>query len=56
MKQVFVKVPTQDIMNKFEVLANTYREQILTLKHQLILIQEARDRLLPKLMSGEIEL
>ena len=56
LKQVFVKVPTQDIMNKFEVLANTYREQILTLKHQLILIQEARDRLLPKLMSGEIEL
>ena len=56
LKQVFVKVPTQDIMNKFEVLADTYREQILTLKHQLILIQEARDRLLPKLMSGEIEL
>ena len=56
LKQVFVKVPTQDIMNKYETVADTYREQILVLTHKVILLQEARDRLLPKLMSGEIEL
>ena len=56
LKQVFVKVPTQDIMNKYETIADTYREQILILTHKVILLQEARDRLLPKLMSGEIEL
>ena len=56
LKQVFVKVPTQDIMNKYETVADTYREQILVLTHKVILLQEARDRLLPKIMSGEIEL
>ena len=36
-------------------LSEPMREQILTLKKQVILLKEARDRLLPKLMSGEIE-
>ena len=31
------------------------RKQIKWLKEQIISLQEARDRLLPKLMSGEIE-
>lgn len=55
LKQVFVKVPTQKIMSEYEKYADTIRKQILTLNHERILVKEARDRLLPKLMTGEIE-
>lgn len=53
--QVFVKVPNEGLMKKYELLANSIREQILTLSKKINLLQESRDRLLPKLMSGEIE-
>ena len=56
LKQVFVKVPTNDLMMKYEKYADEIREQILMLKKKIILLREARDRLLPKLMAGEIEL
>ena len=55
LKEVFVNVPGNVTMRKYESISEPMREQILTLKKQLILLKEARDRLLPKLMSGEIE-
>ena len=55
LSQVFVKVPSHVIMEKFELLADEAREQILLLNRKINLLTEARDRLLPKLMSGEIE-
>ena len=55
LKVVFLNVPGNVTMRKYESISEPMREQILTLKKQIILLKEARDRLLPKLMSGEIE-
>ena len=55
LKEVFVNVPDNVTMRKYESISEPMREQILTLKKQIILLKEARDRLLPKLMSGELE-
>ena len=55
LKEVFVFLPTETIMKNFASLAEPIREQILKLHRQNHLLVEARDRLLPKLMSGEIE-
>ena len=48
--------PTQDVLNMFEASVSPIMEQIKTKARQNIILTEARDRLLPKLMSGEIEL
>lgn len=55
LKEVFVNVPDNVTMRKYEFISEPMREHILILKKQIILLKEARDRLLPKLMSGEIE-
>lgn len=55
LKEVFVNVPDNATMRKYESISEPMREQILTLKKQIILLKEARDRLLPKLMSGELD-
>lgn len=55
LQDVFVMLPDSDIMSKFARCADTIREQILTLHRKILLSTEARDRLLPKLMSGEIK-
>ena len=47
-------VPNEDVKNKFETIASKYFIRIHSLQSQLRLLTEARDRLLPKLMSGEI--
>ena len=52
--QVFVNVPDDEIMTSYSDLAECMRNQILHLSSQIRLLTEARDRLLPKLMSGEI--
>lgn len=48
-------VPTFALRELFEHKASKIDEQIKVLDSQLHLLTEARDRLLPKLMSGEIE-
>ena len=55
LRQVYVKVPSTILMKRYEEYADSIREQILLLRRKIILLTEARDRLLPKLMSGEIE-
>ena len=52
--QVFVNVPNDEIMKRYSSIAEKERTEILHLSSQLRLLTEARDRLLPKLMSGEI--
>ena len=49
-------VPNEDVKNKFETIASKYFIRMHSLQSQLCLLTEARDRLLPKLMSGEIEI
>lgn len=55
LKQVHVAVPDKSIMTQYEVISNQIREQILLKRKQIANLIEARDRLLPKLMSGEME-
>lgn len=50
-----ILVPTKEIAQKFDTFAAKIYEQIQSCRHQLRLITESRDRLLPKLLSGEIE-
>lgn len=55
LEEIMVYVPTGDISDKFNNICEAYQQKIETLKKQIAMAQEARDRLLPKLMSGEIE-
>ena len=53
--QVFVNVPNDEIMKRYSSIAEKKRTEILHLSSQIRLLSEARDRLLPKLMGGEIK-
>ena len=55
LKDVYVLVPDCELMEKYSEMAETIRMQILKKRHSEIMLTKARDRLLPKLMSGEIE-
>ena len=48
-------VPTEEIMEQYDILFDIYQKKIETLQKQCDIATEARERLLPKLMSGEIE-
>lgn len=54
LNQVFINVPNAEIMKRYADISEKTRSNILSLQSQLRLLTEARDRLLPKLMSGEI--
>lgn len=51
---MFVLLPTKGVLNSFEIKALKIFDNIASLQSQIRLLTEARDRLLPKLMSGEI--
>ena len=53
--QIKILIPPVSLLILFEVTASAYMKQMLNLNKQIELLQQARDRLLPKLMSGEIE-
>lgn len=48
-------IPSTDVMNKYKLIFDAYNNRIDLLEKQIEFAKEARDRLLPKLMSGEIE-
>ena len=48
-------IPTESVLKSFEEKASKYFDTISSLQSQIRLLTETRDRLLPKLMSGEIE-
>ena len=50
-----VFIPTKDIINRFELLAQALHDKITMLSNEIICLQEARDRLLPELISGKME-
>lgn len=50
-----IVLPTEQIASDFDKHTSLYFDKIQNLRSQLRLLTEARDRLLPKLMSGEIE-
>ena len=49
-----VLLPTNEIRLSFEGIITKYFDEIKELSSQIRLLTESRDRLLPKLMSGEI--
>lgn len=50
-----ILVPTQEILNKAEKMLFSIHHKVTALNSQILLLIEVRDRLLPKLMSGELE-
>ena len=48
-------IPPKELLDSFERIAGCYRVSILKSQTQIRNLSEARDRLLPKLMSAEIE-
>jgi len=50
-----ISIPVESILKSFEKNVSKYFDTISSLQSQIRLLTEARDRLLPKLMSGEID-
>jgi len=48
-------IPNDNLANEFNTTAKEIDQQISNADRQIILLQQARDKLLPRLMSGEIE-
>jgi len=55
LKEKNVLLPERTISGKFNDIADVYFTNIMSLRKMNARLSEARDRLLPKLMSGEIE-
>lgn len=50
-----VLIPPNNILAKYSMIVQLYFDKIKTCQQIIANVQEARDRLLPKLMSGEIK-
>ncbi|WP_129723649.1 restriction endonuclease subunit S [Xylanivirga thermophila] len=48
-------IPSDNLANKFNSVAKSIDQQITNADRQIILLKQARDKLLPKLMNGDIE-
>lgn len=55
LKEVSIQIPDKLLMARYDSISKPIRDQILTQKKTIVSLTEARDRLLPKLLSGEIE-
>ena len=55
LKEKFVLLPSEYIARKYDSIVSRYYQSIQKSREQIRLLTEARDRLLPKLMSEEIE-
>ena len=56
LKEESILVPSKDIAERYDKIISKYFQSIQKNREQILLLIEARDRLLPKLMSGEIEI
>lgn len=54
-EQLKILIPDRQTLNSFESMAGKMLTKVINLSTQIRFLTEARDRLLPKLMSGEIE-
>ncbi len=50
-----ITVPTDNLLQQFEAVVEPMLQKIIIMSNQIEKAKETRDRLLPKLMSGEIE-
>lgn len=56
LKNIEIIIPNKNIVDKFNEIVKVYFDKIKSLELEVQLIENLRDTLLPKLMSGEIEL
>lgn len=54
-KNKMIVIPKEGIMMKFTQIVSLYFDKIKSFQRQIYLSQQARDKLLPRLMSGEME-
>lgn len=52
---IHITIPSNNLIAKFQTLVTPIMEQIKVKSKEIFDLSEARDRLLPKLMSGEVE-
>ncbi len=52
---IHVLYPTEDLVNRYNKFCKPIFDNILALSKEILVSKKARDHLLPKLMSGEIE-
>ena len=50
-----ILIPENKLLNEFEKESSNYISGVIAFQSQIRLLTEARDRLLPKLMNGEIK-
>ena len=55
LEDISVYLPSESLMKMYNQSCEAIQQKTEALKAQIVFAQEARDRLLPKLMSGEIE-
>ena len=55
LKAESILIPSQDVADEFDRLISPFFSQIQKLREKCYKLSQARDRLLPRLMSGEIE-
>ena len=55
LKEEYILVPSKDIAQRYDKVVSQYFQSIQKNREQIRHLTEARDRLLPKLMSGEIK-
>lgn len=54
-EQVKVLIPNSELLRRFHEIVDSYFRLAKKLSKQIQFLREARDKLLPRLMSGEIE-
>lgn len=55
LEEIMIFVPSVEIIKSYNNKCEAYQRKVETLKTQNVFLKEARDRLLPKLMSGELD-
>ena len=53
--EILVSQPNGEVLSSFNKICKVFQKKIEILRAKILLAQEARDRLLTKLMSGELE-
>lgn len=56
LSEVEIIKPSHNIMSEYSIISEPIREQILTTSKMLLNIQKIKDTLLPRLISGQIEI
>ena len=55
LEEIMIHIPDENTLETFTKYCESYQKKIEILNKQITVAKEARDRLFPKLMSGEIE-